>query len=326
MLFSEEDIEDAIIDTLSNLSKSRWEFIPATALPRAERDVLIESHLREALIRLNPEIAAQSDHADEVIHRLRGVFLEARSSGLVRANEAFSEWLTGQHSMPFGKNHQHVSVNLIDFKTPENNRFVVTRQLTYHHPPNPEKRFDIVLYVNGLPLVVGELKSPTRPSVSWEDGAKDFVTDYWNSVAEFFVPNLLCFASEGKTFCYAPIHAPYNLWAPWGHTEDREERPPSLEEVLRSVERMLRPEVIVELLGAFNVFSTTKQGRKVKVLARYPQYEAAKQIVERVVEGRIRKGLIWHFQGSGKSLLMVFAAQLLKVEPQLQNPTVICRR
>ena len=86
---------------------------------------------------------------------------------------------------------------------------------------------------------------------------------------------------------------------------------------------MLKPEVILDILQHFTIFATDKQHRKIKIICRYQQYQATNQIVDRVVEGHIKKGLIWHFQGSGKSLLMVFAAQKLRQHPRLKNPTVL---
>src|SRR5579863_5375745 len=96
-----------------------------------------------------------------------------------------------------------------------------------------------------------------------------------------------------------------------------------LAELQTATQSMLRPEVILDILQYFTLFATDKQYRKIKIICRYQQYQAVNQIVERVVEGRIKKGLIWHFQGSGKSLLMVFAAQKLRFDPALQNPTII---
>jgi type I restriction enzyme R subunit len=98
--------------------------------------------------------------------------------------------------------------------------------------------------------------------------------------------------------------------------------------VLKSAERLLRPKTLLEIVQSFVVYSTVKQGEgkpsfKVKILPRYPQYEAAKAIVHRVKTRDARQGLIWHFQGSGKSLLMLFAAQMLKADPDLKNPTVV---
>ena len=96
-----------------------------------------------------------------------------------------------------------------------------------------------------------------------------------------------------------------------------------LEELRNSVSRMLSPEVIIDILNNFTLFSTTQGGQKIKIMVRYQQYEGAKQIVKRVIDGKIRKGLIWHFQGSGKSFLMVYAAMQLRQEEKLRSPTVI---
>ncbi len=90
-----------------------WQYIPATQLRRKETDVLVEADLREALARLNPEIAAQPARADEVLHRLHTIIASVPSEGLVQANEKFAGWLLGEHTMPFGPNNEHTTVRLI---------------------------------------------------------------------------------------------------------------------------------------------------------------------------------------------------------------------
>ena len=107
---------------------------------------------------------------------------------LVRANENFSAWLRGEHSMPFGPNNEHVPVRLIDFDDPRNNRYAVTTQFVVK--TGQERRLDLVLLVNGIPLVVGEAKTPTRPAVSWVDGAVQIQNDYERSVPEVFAQRL----------------------------------------------------------------------------------------------------------------------------------------
>ena len=316
-------IEAAIREIAVGYTALRWEYVHGPDLPRALGDVFVEPWLVDALVKLNPAIAARPEHAEEVVHKLRGHLMAVHTEGLVRANERFAEWLLGEHSLPLGENHEHVAVKLIDTERPERNHFAVSQQVTYRPAPSIEKRFDLVFWVNGLPLAVAEVKTPVRPAITWADGAADFLDDYWKAAAPFFVPNLLCLASEGRELRYAPVGADHRFWSPWRETEDREGRTASLAEVMRSAELLLRPAVLLDLLRAFHVFSTTDDGKKVKVLARYPQYEAALQIRDRVVDARVRKGLIWHFQGSGKSLLMLFAARLLKAEPALHNPTVI---
>src|SRR5713226_8993995 len=303
----------------------QWQYVPAAQLGRKESEVLVEEEVRKALIRLNPEINARPDLADEVIYKLRAILLSVRGDGLVRANEEFTAWLRGERTMPFGPNNAHTPVYLIDFKHLQNNTYIMTTQLTYR---NPEKRFDVVLLVNGFPLVVGETKTPTRPAVSWMDGAFDIHNDYEKSVPAFFVPNVFSFASEGKTYRFGSVHMPPELWAPWRDAGEEKATGEAgaisgLAELQSATQSMLRPEVILDILQYFTLFATDKQYRKIKIICRYQQYQAVNQIVERVVGGRIKKGLIWHFQGSGKSLLMLFAAQKLRSHPALSNPTVL---
>ncbi|WP_207309124.1 type I restriction endonuclease subunit R [Desulfobacter hydrogenophilus] len=310
----------------------KWKYVHGENLVlygKQPQDVFVDTWLKDTLCRLNKPLATNPDLADEVIHRLRGVLLEAGYSGLIRANEIFQDWLLGRISMPLGKDGEHITIHLLDFDTPQNNHFVVSQQVQF--TGTRDCYFDLVLYVNGLPLVVGEVKTPVRDAISWQDGAADFLggqKHYWENQKAFFVPNLLCFASEGKTFYYGAIGARFKNWAPWHSTEDREAIPQDMRTVLKSAERLLHPKTLLDILQSFVVFSTIKQGAgkpsfKIKILPRYPQYEAAKAIVERVKTQDARQGLIWHFQGSGKSLLMLFAAQMLKADSDLKNPTVV---
>jgi type I restriction enzyme R subunit len=110
------------------LRPTRWTYISQTDIPRQLSDVMVESWVREALIRLNPEIAAQSDRADEVIYNLRACLLSVQADGLARANENFMAWLRGEKTMPFGHNGEHVPVRLVDAVQPANNRLTVTNQ------------------------------------------------------------------------------------------------------------------------------------------------------------------------------------------------------
>jgi len=310
----------------------KWQYVHGEKLVlygKQPQDVFVDTWLKAALCRLNQPLTANSDLADEVIHRLRGVLLEANYSGLIRANEIFQDWLTGRVTMPLGKNGEHITINLIDFNQYERNQYVISQQVQF--TGTRDCFFDLVLFINGLPIVVGEVKTPVRNAISWQDGAADFLggqKHYWENQKTFFVPNLLCFASEGKTFYYGAIGARFKNWAPWHSTEYRDRIPQNMRTVLKSAQRLLHPKALLEILQSFVVFSTLKQGKdkpgiKIKILPRYPQYEAAKAIVKRVKKQDARKGLIWHFQGSGKSLLILFAAQMLKADPVLKNPTVV---
>jgi type I restriction enzyme R subunit len=304
----------------SEFKPSRWTYFPGLQVPRQPGDVIVESWVREALVKLNPEIAAQPDRADEVIYALRAILLSVQADGLVRANENFMAWLRGEKTMPFGRNGEHVSIRLVDAVHPANNRFTVVNQWTFQ-AGTVTKRFDVVFVVNGLPLVLGEAKTPTRSAVTWFDGAFQVNEIYERQVPAMFVPNVFSFATEGKCYRYGSIRMPIEMWCPWRTQENEPEG--SLADVRRTVENMLRPEVILDILQSFTLFATDKKHRRIKVICRWQQYFTTNQLVERVVKGYPKKGLIWHFQGSGKSLLMVFAAQKLRLHPKLGNPTVM---
>jgi type I restriction enzyme, R subunit len=313
-----------------------WLYVPALELPRQPTDVFVEPFVREALIRLTPEIATQPDRADEVIHKLRAIVLSVRSDGLIRANEEFTAWLRGERSMPFGigrDSGHHVTIRLIDFEDLDANQYVVTTQYTFRAGA-AERRADVVLLVNGFPLVIVEAKTPVRNAVSWADGALQVHNDYERFVPELFAPNVFSVATEGKELRYGAIGAPVKLWGPWrpeGDDTDTSEVSSGLPSanlrgikgIAEQLRSLLRPHVVLDMLANFTLFATDKRNRRLKIVARYQQYEAANKIVERVLEGYPRKGLIWHFQGSGKSLLMVFAAQKMRLAPALRNPTVL---
>ncbi|WP_045212255.1 type I restriction endonuclease subunit R [Desulfonatronovibrio magnus] len=297
-----------------------WKYALPGDVPRQTQEVLAEPWVREALIRLNPEIAARPELADDVLYKLRAIIMSVRSDGLVRANEEFAFWLTGGRSMPFGPDGEHVTIRLMDFSNLSSNSYVVTTQYTFRAGA-AEKRADLVLFINGIPLVIIEAKTPVRSSQSWLDGAIQIHDDYERNVPELFVPNLFSVATDGKEFRYGSIGLPVELWGPWRIETDIVS--PDMREVARGVDSMLRPHVLLDLLANFTCFATDKKKRRIKIVTRYQQYDGANKIVERVVAGNPKKGLIWHFQGSGKSLLMLFAARKLRLHPALKNPTVI---
>ena len=297
-----------------------WHYLDAENLPRQTQEALVEEHLRDALIRLNPTIAARPDRVDDVLYRLRAIIMGVRTDGLVKANEEFAAWLTGGRSMPFGENGEHVTIKLIDFDDVEQNQYVVTQQFTFRAGAT-EKRADLVLLINGIPLVIIEAKTPVRASQSWLDGALQVHEDYERNVPELFVPNVFSIATEGKEYRYGSIGMPVEFWGPW--RLENEDVLPGMEQVEKAVTSMLRPQVVLDMLVNFTSYATQKGNRRIKIIARYQQVDGANKIVERVIAGHPKKGLIWHFQGSGKSLLMLFAARKMRLHPALKNPTVI---
>lgn len=282
-------------------------------------DELVKSYLREALIRLNPCIAETPSHADTVIYKLRALISTVRPHDLVTQNERFKKLVFEENSFPFDKDGRAISIRFFDYDNLENNRFTVTNQWVYPQDAGG-KRLDIVLLINGFPVAIGEMKTPVRPAISWMDGAGD-ILDYEKSIPQMFVTNIFNFATEGKCFRYGSIGAPVTLWGPWYADIAHEEG--DLSKVQASIASMTRKDIILDLFRYFTLFSTDKRNRKIKIVCRYQQYEGANLIINRVKAGYPKKGLIWHFQGSGKSLLMVFAAQKLRMMKELNSPTVL---
>jgi type I restriction enzyme, R subunit len=174
----------------------KWKYIESELLQRDISDVLLEKELKLALCRLNPAINEQPDRADEVIHKLRAILITVGNVGLVRANEEFSKWLRGEITMPFGKEYKHIPIKIFDFETLKNNSFILTSQIKFR--ARETKIPDVVFFVNGIPVVIGEAKTPVRPAVSWLDGAHDIHSVYENTIPQLFVPNIFSFATEGK--------------------------------------------------------------------------------------------------------------------------------
>lgn len=319
-MFNEDNTIEQMV--LATLQENGWKYIEAEKLPRHYSDVMVEPMVRDALIRLNPEIAEDPSRADAVIYKLRTLILSVQPHNLVTQNEIFKKLIFEENSYPFGKDGRMIPIRFFGTMTKENlalNEYVVTNQWVY---PIQEggHRFDIVLLINGFPIAIGELKTPVRSSVTWLDGASD-IANYEKSVAPMFVTNVFNFATEGKMFRYGSVGMPVNMWGPW-HTPDHKVEG-TLADVKISIADMMQPWKIVDIFQFFTLFATDKKYRKYKIICRYQQYEGANLIVERVKAGYPKKGLIWHFQGSGKSLLMVFAAQKLRMIPELKNPTVV---
>jgi len=310
-------------DSVPYADETQWRYIQPDLLPRDVSDVLWEKELKDSLCRINPFIASNPERADEVIHKLRAIIITVGNVGLVRANEEFARWLRNEVSLPFGKNNQHVIVRLIDYDTIANNSFILTNQFKIR--TREVKIPDIVMFVNGIPLVVGEAKTPVRHAVSWLDGAHDINVVYENSIPQLFVPNVFSFATEGKDIFIGGVRTPLEFWSPW-RIENEEEKLShllGLHDVAKQLTHLLKPSTLLDILQYFTVYATNSKKKKIKIVCRYQQYEGANAIIERVKDGKIKKGLIWHFQGSGKSLLMLFAAQKLRKQEELNNPTVI---
>ena len=314
-------VQKPIVDLLS---EGGWNYEAGNQLTRTHEQVFLEAELAGALARLNPVIAASPERAQVVVATLRGLTLKSGDKGLVAANADFSSWLRGEEAVQFSGRPYHDPVRLIDFENPANNTYTVADEVTYS-PGTKGYRFDIVMYVNGIPLVVGETKTSVSASISWLNGAKDIHDVYERKAPAFFVPNVLSFATEGKEFYYGAVRQPLDKWSQWGDMDG----PATLEgwkRVKRSAELLLSPFQVLSMLADYTLFeksNTDGTASMKKIIARYPQVHASEAIYRRVLEHGRRQGLIQHTQGSGKTLAMVFCAGKMMKTAAMKNPTVI---
>lgn len=322
MSFSErETVQAGIVERLVALG---WAHVPGNQLDRNVYSTTAEPEVEAALVCLNPAIAEEPSRINEVMPKIRAVLLTASTEGLVAANERMTTWLRGHSTIKYVGTDTYEPVHLIDFEHPERNRLVVSDEVTYGHTPHA-RRFDIVLLVNGFPLVIGETKPATDSTKSWLNGARDVHGVYEDECAPFFGSNVLSFATEGREFHYGAVGQPPEHWLLWGSTSDPLDLTGGAR-VMRSVELLLNPARILSILRDFTLFDRpVRDGRPqlTKLIPRYPQVEGVEAIHTRVLSPDRRQGLIWHHQGTGKTLLMAFAALRLLNDTSLHGPTVL---
>ena len=300
-----------------------WEYVKTKEIERPNDSILVDSWLVDALVRLN---RITYDQAERVIYDLRAIIFSGNTKdGLIQANDKFRKKLFEENSYPFGPNGDNVNIRFFS-DNPAENYCVVTNQWEFPKASiQGGKRLDLVFLINGIPMVIGEAKTPVKSAVTWGDGAQD-VINYQKSIPEMFVPNILCFATEGKELQYASIGADLEHWGPWFADEER--RHGTLADVDHNFVFLMNPLRLLDIYRFFTVFTASPSGKKIKIVCRYQQYLGGEAIVQRVLSTFThghgpKKGLIWHFQGSGKSWLMVFAAQKLRLMKELEAPTIV---
>lgn len=305
---------------VERLEGQGWLYSHSDQLDRDLSDVLCERTLSRALGRLNPEIDEQPDRLDEVLPFIRSIILSAVNDGTLAANERMTTLLRGDMTFKYVGTDQYVPLRVIDFDRPMKNDLVVSDEVIFGTSAS-KRRFDIVLWVNGIPLVVIETKTPVKSSVSWLNAARDIANVYEVERPTFFAPNVFSVATEGRELHYGAIGQTPESWLMWGSTDDRYDLS-GFERVKRSVELLLTPARVLSILRDFTLFEQIPGGGVRKLIPRYPQVEAAEAIVQRVLDGG-KQGLIWHYQGTGKSLLMAFAALMLLNNEEVGGPTVV---
>ncbi len=328
------------------LERLGWAYVPRETLAverGGEREVLLKGRLRAALLRLNEWLT--EPQADRVIFELEN----ANSTGMAR-NQAVHEYLT--YGMPLTvdgpRGRDTRTVRFFDFDHPDTglNEFVVTTQFRVRRGnerdgPEDDERLvipDLVLFVNGIPLVVMEAKSPSLLDV-WKTHAVQQLRRYQEAGAEWqsrgapnlFHYNLLCVAHCGAAAAYATLRAPENAYVEWKwlgeHTEDEVRRRYEVEPQGQAqlIIGLLSPATLLDILRDYVVYEP-ERGRLVKKLPRYQQYRAVRAAISRITSGKTptdRGGVIWHTQGSGKSLTMLWLATKIRRYPRLAASTIL---
>ena len=327
------------------LERLGWTYVPREALAAersGEREVLLKGRLRAALLRLNDWLT--EEQAERAIFELEHV----NEVGMAH-NQTAHEYLT--FGLPLAINTQRGqdtrNVRFFDFNHPEGglNEFVVTTQFRVRRgneksDTEDDQRVikpDLVLFVNGIPLVVMEAKSPSLLDV-WRSQAVRQLRRYqeagpeWHGTGapELFHYNLLCVAHCGAAAAYAAMGAPENAYfqwksvAPYSEDEVRERFDVAPQGQAQLIVGLLAPATLLDILRDFVVYEPD-QGRLVKKLPRYQQYRAVSAAMRRILsESRPeeRGGVVWHTQGSGKSLTMLWLATKIRREPRLANANI----
>ena len=338
---TEDHIESFSIELLQSLG---WQYIHGLAIaPGAEQSeresfeqVVLIDRLRKSLSIINPLIPKEAQ--EQAIQNVLRIY----SPELLHNNEEFHKLLIEKVKIPYqqdGYERSH-EVALIDFENLENNQFLVVNQFTVIEK-NQNKRPDIILFVNGLPLVVIELKNAADENADMYSAYQQIQT-YKTIIPSLFTYNSICVISDGLECKAGSISAGFNRFMAWKTSDGKKEASrfaPQLEVLIKG---MLNPKTLLDILRNFIVFQKSlkpspfgrgkgeglTQIHTEKILSAYHQYYAVKKAVESAVaasrdNGNGKGGVVWHTQGSGKSLSMVFYSGLLITTPELENPTIV---
>ena len=331
---TESDIERFAIEKLEHLGYQYLygpDMVPDSDHPEREsfNEVLLLGKLQNAIDQVNPRIP--SDARKDALKQLQRL----NSPELIANNETFHRMLTEGINVSYQKDGYRRGdlVWLIDFRNPENNEFIVANQFTVVEN-GVNKRPDIILFVNGLPLVVIELKNPADENATVGSAFKQIQT-YKQTITSLFIYNGFVVISDGLEARAGTISSGMNRFMSWKSADGKEEASHLVNQMETLIGGMLNKRTLLDLLRHFIVFEKSKREdpvsgiisiNTVKKLAAYHQYYAVNKAVESTLRavselGSRKGGVVWHTQGSGKSLSMVFYTG--KVVLELDNPTIL---
>ncbi len=341
-MVSEAEVEQVALEWLSSLG---WqtaygpEIAPDT--PGAEHDdltqVVLEERLRDALFNINPGLPASAlETGLRSLINPDGPTLETR-------NRAFHKALTRGVTVPVRRDDGTMSgepATVVDFENPENNDWLAVNQFTVKEGQST-RRADIVLFLNGLPLGIIELKNPADENADVWDAWQQLQT-YESELPTLFSMNEMLMVSDGLHARIGPLTAGKEWFKPWKTMDDDTPGAASLPELQTMLEGICEQSNFLTLLRDFIVFDDDGSGKLVKKMAGYHQFHAVKAAVEETLRatelqerafrtatrqggkpGDRRIGVVWHNQGSGKSLTMAFYAGSIIRDPAMNNPTIV---
>jgi type I restriction enzyme R subunit len=312
MLFTEDSLEQLVLELLED--ELNYTILNGYDLVRDYQKVVLENDLRDSLYALNPILSS------EIIEAAIRKILYIDDASLTTANQLFHRYLIeGIRIEVYGEDIPAQIVKVIDFQQPYNNIFKVINQFTVIH--KAEKRPDIVLFVNGLPLVVIELKSAVREDATIKDGYLQIKT-YQDIIKPLFHYNALSIISDGVNARFGSITSNYDYYMQWKKVDIDSPIVDELHiaQIYALMRGLLHKERLLDVIQNFTFFA----GGKSKIISAYHQYYGMKKAINSVahaVDGDKRGGVVWHTQGSGKSFSMVFlSAGLIQ---KLNNPTLV---
>ena len=324
---TESHVEDAALEWLSELG---YAVLHGPKIspdgPTPERisydEVLLTSRLRKALKRLNPHLPAET--LEEVLHKVQ----QTDTPLLIEENRRLHRYLIEGVPVEIAREDGSIGGDvawLIDFVNVDANDWLAVNQYTVVEDRH-NRRPDVVLFINGLPMAVIELKNPGGENATLE-GAFNQLQTYKAEIPSLFRTNAVLVTSDGLNARVGSLTANLERFMPWRTVDGTAVAPkgePELETLINGVFEKTR---FLTLIHDFTVFEDTGAGI-VKIVAGYHQFHAVLHAVEKTVaatspEGDRRIGVIWHTQGSGKSLLMVFYAGQIITHPAMENPTVV---
>ena len=310
--FTEASYENSIIELFQGMGYSH---IYGPDIDRDYTNPLYEEILVDSLYRINPKLP--SDAIKDAIYKLKAFEI----GELVQKNDVFMDYLQNGIEVRYLKNGEEHSdiAYLVDYENAENNSFIIANQWTFIE--NSEKRPDIILFLNGLPVVIMELKSPSREETDASEAYRQ-LKNYMHEIPSMFIYNAICVMSDQLTSKAGTITSDETRFMAW-KTKDGDYENTQYAQFDTFFEGIFQKERLLDIIKNFICFS--KDGLDIyKILAAYHQYFAVKKAVQstkRAVETDGKAGVFWHTQGSGKSLSMVFYAHLL--QKALNSPTIV---